>query len=153
MTTKEFAKNKNISERKVKVMAPYIDGAVQCPLCKKWQMPEDATPIYIPNKTYYAEKSKMFCYILDAISLGHIIHPELSCVPEDSFLPLIDSLADSKYIARKNINKNAFDCRNYQLTIHGAEWLNMKSKDKSDLASNIILALLQTVPALVGIFK
>lgn len=153
MIIKEFAKNNNISERKAKIMAPYIDGAVQCPLCKKWQIPDGATPIYIPNKTYYAEKSKMFCYILDAISLEHIIYPELSCVPEDSFLPLIDSLADNKYIARKNINENAFDCRNYQLTIHGAEWLNMKSKEKSDFVLNIISILVQTVPTLVSILK
>ena len=153
MTTKEFAKNKNISERKAKIMAPYIDGAVQCPLCKKWQIPGDATPIYIPNKTYYAEKSKMFCYILDAISLEHIIHPELSCVPEDRFLQLIDLLADGNYITRINRNDNRFDCRNYQLTINGAGWLDMKSKEKNEFALNIISILVQTVPTLVSILK
>jgi len=68
MTTRDFANRKGISHSKVKKMAPYLVGAVKCPKCKCWIIPDNAKPIYIPDKRKYSDVAlKLLSYVKDEI--------------------------------------------------------------------------------------
>ena len=153
MTIKAFAEQKKIPFSKAKQMAPYLAGAAQCPYCKKWEISEIAKPIYIPNKSFYKLRCKKLCYVLDAISLGHIIHPDLSMVGGEEFQKLIQELLKAHYIRETRKNGNAYDCENYSITIEGYNWFEATTEQKNSMATEIISALLKIAPSLLPLFR
>ncbi len=118
MTLNEFAKKWNVSKQKAEQMCPHIEGARQCPLCHKWEIPNNAIAIYIPHKRHYKEKFRRHCYVLDAISFGMLLVEELSLISESDCQAIIMQLKNAKLIALKpNCDKDSLSYKDYILQI------------------------------------
>jgi len=145
MTLKKFREKWNLSTEKVKRMLPYIDGAVQCPNCKRWDIPENAVAIYIPDKNKYKEHTKKYCYIMDAIGSKMLLNENLSMISADEIPQYVMELTRNDLIMiASNRPNNSNDYRDYVLTLKGAEWIAAITKRKSE----IIIEMLKTIQEL-----
>ena len=146
MTVQQFAKEKGISISKVKKMALYIKGATKCPCCKAWNIPENAMPIYIPDKRNYSLFAKQYCYVMDAISLGMELHPQLSSVDKKSYKTILKELYKHNLIVEKEgtivENWNYLD---FTTTLNAVDWQNKIAKDKSEMICKTIIACANAV--------
>ena len=137
----QFAKENHISKNKIKKMCPYIQGAYLCPCCKKWIIPENADLFYIPNKNCYNEKTKKYCYIMDAIDQKMLLIEEFTKMKEEECRTFTRELRENGFIRSIDGMEDNLDYRNYILTLNGAAWKDRKAKEKREL----IVALLKTL--------
>ena len=73
MTEKQFQEKWKISKAKLLKMAPYIEGAKQCPNCKKWEFPDNAAAIYIPDRREYKNNAYFLLKNFDFVFLQDVI--------------------------------------------------------------------------------
>jgi len=141
MTTRDFANRKGISHSKVKKMAPYLVGAVKCPKCKCWIIPDNAKPIYIPDKRKYSKLAKNYCYLIDAIALEMDLHPEISCISPETCATIVRELREKELISLK-VDKNSESLYHldYIISLKLLNWNDKKSKEKSELIYKTVLA-------------
>lgn len=141
MTTREFANRKGISHSKVKKMAPYLVGAVKCPKCKCWIIPDNAKPIYIPDKRKYSKLAKNYCYLIDAIALEMDLHPEISCISPETCATIVRELRKKELITLK-VGKNIESLYHldYVISLKLLTWNYKESKEKSELIYKTVLA-------------
>ena len=139
MTISEFANKKGLSIRHIKIMAPYINGAKRCIYCKKWEIPPDSKPIYIPDKRKYNAYSKYYCYVIDAISLDMDLNENVSLISENQIKTVVRELRNFGLITPKNgCPENSFDYQDYMLSLKLIEWHYKKSYEKTKLILEII---------------
>ena len=140
LTIEQYADKHKIEKNKVKQMCPYIDSAEQCVCCKKWLIPEDAAPVYIPDKRLYSKTAKKYCYVLDAINNNQLIIEKITNISEEECRQLVKELAEHKLI--KPIAKDTYDYRNYMLSIKGTEWRQKNSKEKTKIVMEVLKIVL-----------
>ena len=156
MTNQEFSKEKNISTNKVAKMAPYIEGATQCPSCKKWVIPNDAKAIYIPDKRKYTIHSRPYCYVIDAIALDMELNPAISLITEQNVRTIVRELYDNGLIVLKeNCDTGSLNHLDYIISLKLIGWQSKTSQEKSKLICQTIQscanALAQTADAVKSV--
>ena len=152
MTIKAFACNNKISASKAKAMAPYIDGASQCPCCKKWIVPHDARPIYIPDKRKYSVCARPYCYVLDAIALGMELKSDVSNINGDIVKTVVRELRKNGLIVIiDGREKNSLYHLDYMISLEYANWQERKNEEKSKLICEIIIAGLNATTELAKV--
>ncbi len=141
MTTREFANKKGLSHSKVKKMVPYLVGAIKCPKCKCWIIPDNAKPIYIPDKRKYSKLTKNYCYLVDAIALEMDLHPEISCISPETCETIVRELRKKELIVLK-VGKNSESLYHldYMISLELLNWNDRESKEKSKLICKTVLA-------------
>lgn len=133
MTEKQFQEKWEISKAKLLKMAPYIEGAKQCPNCKKWEFPDNAIAIYIPNKTHYGNNQglKDYAYVLDAIEAKMELNEEISGVQNDIVKTVVRELKKKGAITliegRKEDSLYHLD---YHLSADFIKWKEKKTAQK-----------------------
>lgn len=142
LTVEQYANKYGIEKSKVKKMCPYIANAEQCVYCKKWLIPKDAIPVYIPDKRLYAKTAKKYCYVLDAINDNQLIFEETTNISEEECKRLVRELSENKLI--KPYGKDDYNYRNYIVSIQGSEWRQKDSKEKSKIVKELLEAVLLT---------
>jgi len=148
ISKKQFRENYGISAKKAKQMLPYIKGARQCSLCHNWEIPTDAKPIYIPNKSFYRKDFKKYAYVMDAISLGFQIHPELSNISNDVCKTIVEELIKSEAIVLINgRNSNSLNYYDYIPSAAYISWKDECIKRKNQM----ILEILKTIQSITKI--
>ena len=147
MELKEWAKEHKISEQKAKLMAPYIEGAIQCPNCKKWDIPKDAVPYYVPNKNYYTPDTRPYCYVLDAITQKMLIREELCRISPGECRTIVRVLRDNGLLQlRDGCDKDSLNYLDYIQDINADGWLEMKAGQKAKRLLNAICSTLKSLP-------
>ena len=145
MTIKKFANEHHLSQSKIKKMAPYIEGAKQCEFCKRWNLPDDARPIYIPDNRCYKNGYKEYCYVIDAISLNFHIHPILSKLPEDRCHTIVRELKTCGTITLiEGRQENSLNPQDYILSTSYLAWKEQKASEKTKL----VIDMLKTVQSI-----
>ena len=156
MTTKEFAKKWNISERKVKQMLPYLQHITYCECCKRANIPDDTIAIYIPDNRKYAKNSevKKYCYLIDAISSNMILNENFLNVTEGELKTMVKHLEDKGYILLKNdAKKENYNYRDYVISTKIPEWKSSSSKQKSEIVLQGIITAGKLADALAETMK
>ena len=145
MTLKMFREKWNLSIAKAKKMLPYIDGAEQCPMCKGWDIPENAILIYIPDKRTYSQATKKYCYVMDAIGSTMLLNDNLSMISANEIPQYVRELKQNNLImVADGRPEDSNDYRDYIPTLKGAEWMDAASKRKNE----IITEMLKTIQEL-----
>lgn len=146
ISEKEYAKSKGLPLAKVKKMAPYLQGAFQCAYCKKWHIPEDATPIYIPDKRFYSKGAKKPCYVMDAICQGMILDNRVDgcTVTEDECRTIVKQLRDhNKIVLKEGCKKDSLCYRDYLPSM--GTWDTLSPTDKAALITEILKTVQETL--------
>ncbi len=134
MTVKEFANINGISTSSAKKMAPYINGATQCPCCEAWTIPNGARPIYIPDKRKYGSCAKPYCYVLDAIALGMDLNQNVLNMDEEKVKTVVRELRKHELIVlREGCDADSLYHLDYIISLKYAEWNERKSQEKTKL--------------------
>ena len=142
LSIKEFSKKKGISELKVKKMAPYISGSYKCHNCGVWNIPQDAIPLYVPDKRFYKKCSKNYCYVLDAICYGFLLDNRVDGIniSEQECKTIVGVLKEKgKIILKNGYPKDSLNYRDY---IQGIEdWGIITAKQKTEVVIEILKAI------------
>ena len=145
MKISDFAKKHNISAKKARAMAPYIPMARQCSYCRKWDIPEDAKPIYIAHKQKYGVAKKYGC-VLDAIAFDMQIHENFSRVTLVECQTIVPQLRDKGLIVLKHgCPASSVNYTDYMISFSLAEeWRNKDLQHKTEL----VIETLKTIQEL-----
>lgn len=146
ISEKEYAKSKGLPLAKVKKMAPYQQGAFQCAYCKKWHIPEDATPIYIPDKRFYSKRAKKYCYVMDAICEGTILDNRVDgcTITDDECRTIVKQLrVHEKIILKEGCQSDSLWYRDYFPSM--GVWDKLRPAEKTDLITKILDTVKETL--------
>ena len=126
-------------------MLPHIEGVKECPCCHKQLIPKDTKPIYIPDKRNYTNRSRKYCYVMDAIAQEMRIHSELSCIDEAECRTVIRELKNNKWIVLKEgCVEDSLDYNDYLPSL-SLDWHHQKSSQKTELVINALKATAELI--------
>lgn len=144
MTIKKFAKKWSISVSKAKKMLPCLHDVTYCECCKSANIPDDAVAIYIPDNRKYVKNPniKKYCYLIDAISSNMILNEHFVNITEGELKTMVKHLAENGYILLKNgAKKESYNYRDYVISTKILEWKFFSSKQKSKIASQVLITI------------
>jgi hypothetical protein len=154
MTLKEFAKKWSISESKAKRMMPYIDGVTRCKSCNAYEIPDDAVAIYIPNKSHYSQRAKLYCYVLDAICRKMELNDSLSLITKQECNTIIKELIKHHLIILKDgCDEDSLNHLDYTTSFEVFEWERKKSAEKCEFVYNALALLINVSKTIANITK
>jgi hypothetical protein len=156
MNEKEFQEKWQISRAKLLKMAPYIEGAKQCPNCKKWEFPDNAVAIYIPDKREHrsAVHIKNYAYVMDAIVLKMELMEILSTLSDIEVKTAVRELKKEGLIVLLEGKQDNSLCHlDYMPSIKAVKWQELKAAQKRELLTQIFRAVANTVELIATCVK
>ena len=143
ISTKEAAEKWKISDKKVKAMAQYIEGAFECPCCNNWILPDDSMQVYIPDRRHYGKSSlKNYTFILDAIAGRKKIVCELLFLDEVTLRTIVRELnKNGLLIILDGRDENSLEYTDYWIALQYGDWLNKSNQEKLRIVNDFVAAL------------
>ena len=121
LTKKQFQTKYNLMKREV-------DGICEYYGIKKnkgqFQIPDDAVPVYIPDKRYVDKEFCLYLFVADAIRKKLILVPELFYSTDDEVRTVVRVMRDKGLLVR--IEGRPEDSLEYQDYILGPEFADWK---------------------------
>lgn len=121
LTKKQFQTKYNLTKREVDGICDYYG-------IKKnkgqFQIPDDAVPVYIPDKRYVDKEFCLYLFVADAIRKKLILVPELFYSTDDEVRTVVRVMRDKGLIVR--IEGRPDDSLEYQDYILGPEFADWK---------------------------
>lgn len=138
MTVQEYAKKHNIPVGKVKQMLSKLEGVRICECCGKYSIPENAIPIYIPNKNKYKRDAKKYCCVMDAVADGMRFDDNLSMITQEEARVCLNMLREANFIVLRNSDEDASTPLNYMLSAEGINWKQTQTEDKNQMIKEVL---------------
>lgn len=141
MTEKQFRQNWQISEAKLLKMAPFIEGARYCPNCGKWEFPENAKAIYIPDKREYRNDAavKKYAYVLDAICREMELNDQISNIENAVVKTIVRELKKEGWIVLiEGKDDESLYHLDYILSIKLIKWKEVRAAQKRELILQLL---------------
>lgn len=148
MTEKEFQEKWKISKAKLLKMAPYIEGAKQCHNCKKWEFPDNASAIYIPDRREYKNNAyiRNYAYVMDAITFKMRLTEILSTLSDVEVRTVVRELKKEGLIVLLDGKKENSLCHlDYMPSIKVGEWKEFKAMQKRELLIQFFRTVANTI--------
>ena len=121
LTKKQFQTKYNLTKREVDGICDYYG-------IKKnkgqFQIPDDAVPVYIPDKRYVDKEFCLYLFVADAIRKKLILVPELFYSTDDEVRTVVRVMRDKGLLVR--IEGRPEDSLEYQDYILGPEFADWK---------------------------
>ena len=138
LTKKQFQTKYNLTKREVDGICDYYG-------IKKnkgqFQIPNDAVPVYIPDKRYVDKEFCLYLFVADAIRKKLILVPELFYSTDDEVKTVVRVMRDKRLIER--LEGKPEESLEYQDYILGPEFADWKRNATGNL--KVIKELLGTV--------
>ena len=120
LTKKQFQTKYNLTKREV-------DGICEYYGIKKnkgqFQIPDDAVPVYIPDKRYVDKEFCLYLFVADAIRKKLILVPELFYSTDDEVRTVVRVMRDKGLLVRiEGRPEDSLEYQDYILGPEFAEW-------------------------------
>ena len=148
MTEKQFQEKWKISKAKLLKMAPYIEGAKQCPNCKKWEFPDNAAAIYIPDRREYKNNAyiRNYAYVMDAITFKMRLTEILSTLSDVEVRTVVRELKkEGLIVLLEGKQENSLFHLDYMPSIKLEKWKELKAVQKRELLIQIVRGVANTI--------
>ena len=120
LTKKQFQTKYNLTKREVDGICDYYG-------IKKnkgqFQIPDDAVPVYIPDKRYVDKEFCLYLFVADAIRKKLILVPELFYSTDDEVRTVVRVMRDKGLLVRiEGSPEDSLEYQDYILGPEFAEW-------------------------------
>lgn len=147
MNTKDAVGRWGLKETEIRKMCQYIEGAHQRRKHGAWEIPDQAKPIYIPDKRKYKyqKKYKGYIYIMDAITgkMNIILH--LLNMSEDEYHTIVRELINNNMIVLLEGRGESLSHIDYIPAMQYQNWNEQASFQKVRLISEAIAPVVEAV--------
>ena len=96
---------------------------------KKINIPEDASPIYIPDRRFRSIDSH-YMHIITAIARQQELLPNAIQIKQEAFVAYMNELIQAKLILPINAQRTDISTTNYILCLGAESWFRKRSKEK-----------------------
>ena len=121
LTKKQFQTKYNLTKREVDGICEYYGIKKDK---RKFQIPDDTEPIYIPDKRFVKKELRLYLFVSDAIERKVKLVPELFYSTDDEVRTVVRVMRDKGLLVR--IEGRPEDSLEYQDYILGTEFADWK---------------------------